>query len=248
MNTPDPPLIQITDVSKIYQLDEVEVRALDGISLTMERGEYSALIGPSGSGKSTLMNTLGCLDRPTSGSYLLRGEEVVSMTRDQRARIRNAQIGFVFQNFNLLARTSALENVELPLLYGPSLSSKHRRDKAKELLSLVGLSDRLDHHPGQLSGGQQQRVAIARALATDPSILMGDEPTGNLDSRTSREVIELFRKLNEQRKLTVILVTHDLDVARNARRNIVLRDGKIIADTDDHEAAALALKQSQQLV
>jgi putative ABC transport system ATP-binding protein len=246
MSTLECSLIKITDVSKIYQLDEVEVRALDGISLSMEQGEYSALIGPSGSGKSTLMNTLGCLDRPTSGSYLLSGKEVVSMTRDERAQIRNAHIGFVFQNFNLLARTSALENVELPLLYGPAMHARQRRERAKELLALVGLSDRLDHHPGQLSGGQQQRVAIARALATEPSILMGDEPTGNLDSRTSREVIELFRKLNEQRKLTVILVTHDLAVARNARRNIVLRDGKIISDTLDHDEAALALKQSQE--
>ena len=169
------------------------------------------------------------------------------MTRDERARIRNAQIGFVFQNFNLLARTSALENVELPLLYGPSIPARQRRDRAKELLALVGLADRLDHHPGQLSGGQQQRVAIARALATDPAILMGDEPTGNLDSRTSREVIDLFRKLNEQQNLTVILVTHDLAVARNARRNIVLHDGKIISDTLDHERAATALKQSQEL-
>jgi putative ABC transport system ATP-binding protein len=242
------PLIQIKDVSKIYQLEEVEVRALDGISLNMERGEYSALIGPSGSGKSTLMNTLGCLDRPTNGSYLLDGQEVVTMSREERARIRNAHIGFVFQNFNLLARTSALENVELPLLYGPTMPARQRHDRAKEMLALVGLSDRLDHHPGQLSGGQQQRVAIARALSTEPSILMGDEPTGNLDSRTSREVIDLFRKLNEQRNLTVILVTHDLAVARNARRNIVLRDGKIISDTCDHEQAALALKQSQDLV
>ena len=248
MNTSAVPLIQIKNVSKIYQLDEVEVRALDGIDLDMERGEFSALIGPSGSGKSTLMNTLGCLDRPTMGSYLLSGQEVVNMTRDQRARIRNKHIGFVFQNFNLLARTSALENVELPLMYGAVITAKQRRERAKELLALVGLSDRLDHHPGQLSGGQQQRVAIARALATDPSILMGDEPTGNLDTRTSREVIELFRKLNEERSLTVILVTHDVSVARNARRNIVLRDGKIIADTQDHEAASLALKNSQELV
>ena len=241
-------LIQVKSVSKIYQLDEVEVRALDGIDLNMERGEYSALIGPSGSGKSTLMNILGCLDRPTMGSYLLSGQEVVNMTRDQRARIRNEHIGFVFQNFNLLARTSALENVELPLMYGAAISAKQRRDRAKDMLALVGLSDRLDHHPGQLSGGQQQRVAIARALATDPSILMADEPTGNLDSKTSREVIELFRKLNEERSLTVILVTHDVSVARNTRRNIVLSDGKIIADTFDHESASLALKNSQELV
>jgi len=241
------PLIQIRSVSKIYQLDEVEVRALDGIDLMMNRGEFSALIGPSGSGKSTLMNTLGCLDRPTSGSYLLDGAEVVNMTRDERARIRNKQIGFVFQNFNLLARTSALENVELPMLYGASMTTRQRHDRAESLLSLVGLADRLDHHPGQLSGGQQQRVAIARALATQPSILMGDEPTGNLDSRTSREVIDLFRRLNADQNLTVILVTHDLAVAKNARRNIVLRDGKIIADTSDHAAAEIALKQSQEL-
>lgn len=248
MNRSPDNLIEIKNVSKIYKLDEVEVRALDGIDLFMKRGEYSALIGPSGSGKSTLMNTLGCLDRPTMGSYLLSGQEVVNMTRDERARIRNEHIGFVFQNFNLLARTSALENVELPLMYGVAFTAKQRRDRAKEMLALVGLSDRLDHHPGQLSGGQQQRVAIARALATSPSILMGDEPTGNLDSRTSREVIEMFRKLNEERNLTVILVTHDVSVARHARRNIVLRDGKIIADTTDHDAAALALKNSQEMV
>jgi putative ABC transport system ATP-binding protein len=248
MSAQNTPLIQISNVSKIYQLDEVEVRALDGIDLTMQQGEYSALIGPSGSGKSTLMNTLGCLDRPTSGSYRLSGQEVVHMTRDERAKIRNEHIGFVFQNFNLLARTSALENVELPLLYGAGMPVKQRRERAKEMLSLVGLADRMGHHPGQLSGGQQQRVAIARALATDPSILMGDEPTGNLDSRTSREVIDLFRKLNEQQKLTVILVTHDLSVARNARRNIVLRDGKIISDTFNHDEAATALKQSQEMI
>lgn len=243
----DQPLIELNDVAKVYKLEEVEVRALDGVDLVMQRGEYSALIGPSGSGKSTLMNTLGCLDRPTRGSYKLAGIEVVNMAADVRARIRNKQIGFVFQNFNLLARTSALENVELPMLYGQGLSSRERKDRAKELLSLVGLGDRLDHHPGQLSGGQQQRVAIARALSTQPSILMGDEPTGNLDSRTSREVIELFKQLNETRNLTVILVTHDLGVARNAKRNIVLRDGKIIADTFDHQQAADALKASSEI-
>ncbi len=240
------PLIVLADVAKVYKLEEVEVRALDGVDMVMQRGEYSALIGPSGSGKSTLMNTLGCLDRPTRGSYQLDGIEVVNMSADQRARIRNKQIGFVFQNFNLLARTSALENVELPMLYGQRWTSRERHDRAKELLSLVGLGDRLDHHPGQLSGGQQQRVAIARALATDPSILMGDEPTGNLDSRTSREVIELFKQLNETKRLTVILVTHDLAVAKNAKRNIVLRDGKIIADTFDHDYAAAALKASSE--
>lgn len=240
-------LIELREVSKVYVMGEVEVHALRSVSLDIDRGESVALIGPSGSGKSTLMNTLGCLDRPTSGSYRLAGEEVVTMTRDQRARIRNQQIGFVFQNFNLLARTSAMENVELPLLYGPPLSARERHDRAVEALTLVGLGDRLDHHPGQLSGGQQQRVAIARALATRPSMLMGDEPTGNLDTRTSREIIELFRKLNVDRNLTVILVTHDLAVARTAHRNLVLRDGDIVCDTTDPMAASAALQSAQEL-
>lgn len=239
------PLIELNAVSKVYSMGEVEVHALREISLTMERGEYSALIGPSGSGKSTLMNTLGCLDRPTSGSYRLNDQEVTGMSRDERARIRNREIGFVFQNFNLLARTSAMENVELPLLYGNRLSPRKRRERAAEMLHLVGLSDRHDHHPGQLSGGQQQRVAIARALATEPSMLMGDEPTGNLDTRTSREIIELFRRLNQERNLTVILVTHDLAVARNAKRNIVLRDGSVLIDTTDATQAAEAVQQLQ---
>lgn len=242
------PLIELTDVAKVYTMGEVEVHALRGVSVSIERGEYVALIGPSGSGKSTLMNTLGCLDRPTSGSYLLDGHEVVGMSRDARARIRNQQIGFVFQNFNLLARTSALENVELPLLYGSATKSQRkRRETAVEMLELVGLGDRLDHHPGQLSGGQQQRVAIARALSTSPSILMGDEPTGNLDTKTSREVIALFRKLNEERNLTVILVTHDLAVAKNAHRNIVLRDGEIVCDTTDSDEAAEAVARMQTI-
>jgi ABC-type lipoprotein export system ATPase subunit len=206
-----------------------------------------ALIGPSGSGKSTLMNTLGCLDRPSSGRYRLDGEEVVDMSRDQRARIRNRQIGFVFQNFNLLPRTSALENVELPLLYGPRLTARERRRRAIEVLALVGLADRHDHHPGQLSGGQQQRVAIARALASHPNILMGDEPTGNLDSRTSREIIELFAELNAAHGLTVILVTHDLAVARTMHRNLVLRDGAIVCDTTDTATAAAALHDAGEL-
>jgi putative ABC transport system ATP-binding protein len=235
-------LIELQNVAKVYTLGEVEVHALASVTLNIERGEYVALIGPSGSGKSTLMNTLGCLDRPTSGSYLLDGEEVVSMTRDQRARIRNKQIGFVFQNFNLLNRTSALENVELPLLYGERASVRSRRQRAEELLKLVGLGDRMDHHSSQLSGGQQQRVAIARALAANPSILMGDEPTGNLDTKTSREVIDLFARLNKEQNLTVILVTHDLHVASNASRNIVLRDGHVICDTRNHSEAAQAVQ------
>lgn len=230
-------LIELRDVSKTYDLGEVQVYALRSTNLTIERGEYVALLGPSGSGKSTLMNTLGCLDRPSTGSYRLDGIEVATMSRNARAGIRNKHIGFVFQNFNLLARTSALDNVELPLLYGPSMSRSQRKKLAKEMLEMVGLGERLDHHPGQLSGGQQQRVAIARSLVTSPSILMGDEPTGNLDSKTSREVIELFKRLNEERQITVILVTHDLNVARHARRILVLRDGQIVTDTTKFEEA-----------
>ena len=183
------------------------------------------------------MNTLGCLDRPTTGSYLLNGTEVATLSRNGRAKIRNQNIGFVFQNFNLLARTSAVENVELPLMYGASMSGRARRRKATEMLEMVGLGDRLDHHPGQLSGGQQQRVAIARSLVNDPSILMGDEPTGNLDSKTSREVIQLFKQLNEEKQITVILVTHDLNVARHARRILVLKDGAIVTDTQSFDEA-----------
>lgn len=235
-------LIEIRDACKIYDLGEVKVEALKNANLTVEQGEYLALIGPSGSGKSTLMNTLGCLDRPTTGSYKLAGEEVATMSRDERARIRNQRIGFVFQNFNLLARTSALENVELPLLYTKGVSAAERHRRAKEKLNLVGLGDRLDHHPSQLSGGQQQRVAIARALVNEPAILMGDEPTGNLDSKTSREVIALFRDLNERAGITVILVTHDQNVAKNAKRTIVLRDGQIVCDTTDFAQAAQALQ------
>ena len=199
------------------------------------------MVGPSGSGKSTLMNTLGCLDRPTGGSYLLDGEEIVSMSRDERARIRNRQIGFVFQNFNLLNRTSALENVEVPLLYAKHISARERHERAAAQLQRVGLGDRLHHHTSQLSGGQQQRVAIARALVNDPSILLADEPTGNLDTRTSSEVIALFRQLNSEQGITVVLVTHDQDVAQNAHRTIVLRDGQVIADTTDFSQALQSL-------
>lgn len=236
------PVIEIRDVSKVYDLGEVQVEALKNANLLVESGEFLALIGPSGSGKSTLMNTLGCLDRPTSGSYKLAGEEVADMTAAQRARIRNQRIGFVFQNFNLLARTSALENVELPLLYSAGISSSERHKRATQKLELVGLGNRLDHHPSQLSGGQQQRVAIARALVNEPAILMGDEPTGNLDSKTSREIIALFRDLNEKSGITVILVTHDLNVAKNAKRIVVLRDGGIVSDTRDFAEAAKVLQ------
>lgn len=235
-------LIEIRDVCKVYNLGEVQVHALKDAQLTIEQGEYVALIGPSGSGKSTLMNTLGCLDRPTSGSYKLAGEEIATMSNDDRARIRNQRIGFVFQNFNLLNRTSALENVELPLLYARGFSAAERHRRAIEKLSLVGLASRLDHHPSQLSGGQQQRVAIARALVNEPAILMGDEPTGNLDSKTSREVITLFRELNETAGITVILVTHDANVAKNAKRVVVLRDGGIVCDTTDFRQALQVLQ------
>jgi ABC-type lipoprotein export system ATPase subunit len=240
-------LIELRDVGKIYSLGEVEVVALRHASLNIEEGEYVALIGPSGSGKSTLMNTLGCLDRPTSGSYRLAGEEVTNMSRDERARIRNRRIGFVFQNFNLLPRTSAVENVEVPLLYSHRMTARERRQRAAEALERVGLADRMDHHPSQLSGGQQQRVAIARALVNRPSILLADEPTGNLDSKTSRDIIQLFRQLNEESRLTLILVTHDQDVARNARRTIVLRDGEIVEDTRDFARALQSLHSAEPL-
>ena len=234
-------LIQLDKVCKTYDLGEVQVHALLETTLNIDKGEYVALLGPSGSGKSTLMNTLGCLDRPTSGSYLLDGTEVATMSRNARATIRNEHIGFVFQNFNLLNRTSAEENVELPLLYGSGMGRGARRNRAREMLEMVGLGDRLDHHPGQLSGGQQQRVAIARSLVNEPSILMGDEPTGNLDSQTSREVIELFKHLNEENGITVILVTHDLGVAKHAKRILVLRDGKIETDTTSFDEAFQSL-------
>ncbi len=239
-------LIQLRDISKTYAVGEVEVQALRGVSLGIDRGEYVALMGASGSGKTTLMNTLGCLDRPTTGSYLLDGEEVVEMSGDQRAQLRNRKIGFVFQNFNLLSRTTALENVELPLLYCGRFGGRQRRDRARRLLKKVGLESRLDHHPSQLSGGQQQRVAIARALANEPPILLADEPTGNIDSRTSREVMDLFRQLNEDDGITIILVTHDQDVARHACRTVVLRDGRVVCDSTDFATATTALHASDE--
>ena len=238
-------LIEINNLNKTYDLGDVKVEALKSASLIIERGEYVCLIGPSGSGKSTLMNTLGCLDRPTSGSYLLSNEEISNKSLDQRARVRNQQIGFVFQSFNLLSRTSALENVEVPLLYSRRHTRIERRNRAAAMLELVGLGDRLHHHPSQLSGGQQQRVAIARALINEPSILLADEPTGNLDSQTSREVVELFRSLNEKNKITIIIVTHNENIARNAHRQIVLHDGCIIADTTDVNQALQALHLAQ---
>jgi putative ABC transport system ATP-binding protein len=234
-------LIELRDLSKTYDLGEVKVRALRGVSLDIAEGEFVALIGPSGSGKSTLMNTLGCLDRPTAGSYRLAGEEVAGMSADQLAQVRNRRIGFIFQNFNLLSRTTALENVEVPLLYNRGCPRRERKRLATEILRRVGLGDRFGHNPNQLSGGQQQRVAIARALINRPPILLCDEPTGNLDTRTSREIMALFRDLNEREGLTVILVTHDLEVARRARRALALVDGEVVVDTTDFDLAAEAL-------
>ncbi len=236
-------LIELRNLSKTYDLGEVKVHALVGVSLDIAEGEFVALIGPSGSGKSTLMNTLGCLDRPTTGSYQLAGEEVAGLNPDQLAQVRNRRIGFIFQNFNLLARTTALENVEAPLLYNNSCPRGERKKRATAMLTRVGLGDRLDHRPNQLSGGQQQRVAIARALINRPPILLCDEPTGNLDTRTSREIMAFFRELNETEGLTVILVTHDLEVAKRARRALVLIDGEVVADTTDFDYAAKMLHQ-----
>jgi ABC-type lipoprotein export system ATPase subunit len=236
-------LIEIRNLCKIYDLGEVKVTALNRVSLDIREAEFVALTGPSGSGKSTLMNMLGCLDRPTDGSYRLAGEEVAGMNADQLAQIRNQRIGFIFQNFNLLARTTALENVEVPLLYNPKCPRRERQKRAITMLERVGLGNRLDHRPNQLSGGQQQRVAIARALVNQPPILLCDEPTGNLDTRTSREIMALFRRLNEEEGLTVILVTHDLEVARQAKRALVLIDGKVVVDTTDFEEAAELLQR-----
>jgi ABC-type lipoprotein export system ATPase subunit len=240
-------LIELRNLSKTYDLGEVKVLALKQVSLDIDNGEFVALIGPSGSGKSTLMNTVGCLDRPTDGSYRLAGEEVSGLKPDQLAQVRNRRIGFIFQSFNLLSRTTALENVEVPLLYNPACPRRERQRRAIELLRRVGLADRLDHQPNQLSGGQQQRVAIARALVNQPAILLCDEPTGNLDTRTSREIMELFRELNARDGLTVILVTHDLEIARRvARRALVLIDGEVVADTTDFSLAAETLHRRTQ--
>jgi putative ABC transport system ATP-binding protein len=221
-------LIQIDHLTKVYQLGEVDVHALRGVSVHVSKGEFVAIMGASGSGKSTFMNILGCLDKPTKGTYVLEGIDVGKLSRDELAAIRNTKIGFVFQGFNLLSRTSAIENVELPMFYR-SISNKLRKAKAIEALEKVGLGDRSHHYPNQLSGGQQQRVAIARALVNDPSIILADEPTGNLDSRTSVEVMGIFQELNSH-GITIILVTHEPDIASFAKRQIVFRDGKIRSD------------------
>ncbi|MEI7437848.1 MAG: ABC transporter ATP-binding protein [bacterium] len=220
-------VIDIQHIHKVYSVGEMNVTALDDVSLGVERGDFVAIMGASGSGKSTLLNILGCLDHPTSGSYRLDETEVSGMTQDQLAHVRNHKLGFIFQNFNLLSRTSALENVELPLLYGAPLSHAARRRKALEMLDRMDLGSRVHHFPGQLSGGQQQRVAIARALVNGPALILADEPTGNLDSRSSNEIMKLFQEVNAQ-GLTIIMVTHETDVARYARRTLQMRDGRFL--------------------
>lgn len=233
------PLIELKDIRKTYFLGEINVPVLKGISLTIEQGEYVALMGASGSGKSTLMNILGCLDRQTSGDYFLEGEEVGRASGDRRAMIRNRKIGFVFQSFNLLPRTSALENVIMPLSYTASdLTRKQCRQRGIEMLERVGLSDRIYHYPSQLSGGQQQRVAIARALVNHPPVLFADEPTGNLDSRTSEEVMEMFSDLNKE-GITVILVTHSVEIAGFAKRSIHIQDGLVVNGEYDRKGGTL---------
>jgi putative ABC transport system ATP-binding protein len=224
-------VIAVKNLIKTYIVGEVEVRALRGVNLEVQRGEFLAVTGPSGSGKSTFMHIVGCLDRPTSGQYFLDGQDVSRMSKDALAAVRNKKIGFVFQGFNLLSRTSALDNVELPLLYGGSgLKAAERHKRAMEVLTAVGLGNRADHHPNQLSGGQQQRVAIARALINNPSILLADEPTGNLDTRTSIEVMDIFQRLNRERGITVLLITHEHDIAEYGTRIVSFRDGLVVSD------------------
>src|SRR6184192_100590 len=226
-----PTVISVKNLIKTYVVGEVEVRALRGVNLDVQRGEFLAVTGPSGSGKSTFMHIVGCLDRPTSGQYMLDGQDVSRMSKDALAAVRNRKIGFVFQGFNLLSRTSALDNVELPLLYGGNgMKTAERHKRATEMLKAVGLEDRADHHPNQLSGGQQQRVAIARSLINNPSILLADEPTGNLDTRTSVEVMDIFQRLNRERGITVMLITHEQDIAEYGTRTVAFRDGVVVSD------------------
>jgi putative ABC transport system ATP-binding protein len=225
------PIIQLETVNKIYQSGDVKVHAVRDVSLEVQRGEFVAIMGASGSGKSTMMNIIGCLDRPSGGRYRLDGIDVSDLSRDELAEIRNEKIGFVFQGFNLLSRTSALENIELPMLYArPPIPAREQHERAMRALEMVGLADRADHHPNQLSGGQQQRVAIARALAREPALLLADEPTGNLDTRTSIEIMGVFQRLNEQ-GITLVMVTHELDIASYTKRVVVMRDGRIVNDS-----------------
>ena len=238
------PLISVRGITKVYQVGDVSVHALRGISIDIERGEFVSVVGPSGSGKSTVMHILGCLDRPTAGRYLLDGRDVSQLSDDELSAIRNEQIGFVFQGFNLLARTSAVENVELPLLYTQRgrRGAADRRRRAMEALRAVGLEDRAEHHPNQLSGGQQQRVAIARALLNEPAILLADEPTGNLDSRTSVEVLEIFQRLKEERGITMILITHEQQLADYGTRIIRFKDGRIVSDSPNQSRRTAAVE------
>ena len=226
-----PPIVRVEELRKSYVVGDVTVHALRGVDLVIPRGAFIAVVGASGSGKSTFMNLLGLLDQPSSGHYWLAGEDVAGFDRDRRAMLRNRTMGFVFQSFNLLVRTSALENVELPLHYnGKAMKAADRHRKAREMLEAVGLGQRIDHTPGQLSGGQQQRVAIARALVSDPEVLLADEPTGNLDSRTSLEIMEILQRLNRERSITVVLVTHEADIAEYAGRIVGFRDGRVVRD------------------
>jgi putative ABC transport system ATP-binding protein len=225
------PIISLRNLTKTYQMGDNTVNALRSVSLDVEQGEFVTIIGPSGSGKSTMMHILGCLDRPTSGQFLLNGRDVSALPRDELAGLRNKQIGFVFQGFNLLPRTTALENVEVPLLYNrPAVPTAERHKRAMAALTAMGLGQRAHHHPSQLSGGQQQRVAIARALVNEPSLILADEPTGNLDTKTSIEVMALLQELREKRTITVVLITHDMDVARYGTRIVSIRDGQIVSD------------------
>jgi len=246
-------VIKLTDLHKIYHTGEVDVHAVQGVSLEILPGEFVAIMGSSGSGKSTLMNMIGCLDRPTRGNYWLDGTDVSTLDRNALADIRNQKIGFVFQGFNLLSRTSALENVEMPMLYNHRrIQSREQVERATRALEIVGLAKRADHHPNQLSGGQQQRVAIARALVNQPSLLLADEPTGNLDSQTSIEIMGVFQKLNDQ-GITIVMVTHELDIARYCKRMVILRDGKIVTDETVRDRLVATnelqqLRQAQQAV
>jgi putative ABC transport system ATP-binding protein len=245
------PIIQLRDLAKTYHTGEVEVKAVRGVSLAIPRGAFVAVMGASGSGKSTLMNIVGCLDQPTEGNYWLDGVSVAELNRKQLAVLRNAKLGFVFQSFNLLARTSALENVELPMFYSKSLVSlRSRRKRAVQALEKVGLADRLHHHPSQLSGGQQQRIAIARALVNQPELVLADEPTGNLDTRTSIEIMGIFQELNRS-GITIVMVTHELDIAAYCKRFVVMRDGRVMSDTEnenprDANEARAQLDQAEQ--
>jgi len=221
------PFILLENITKTYRLGEVDILALRGVSLAINEGDFIAIMGASGSGKTTLMNIIGCLDRPTGGKYYMEGTDISTLNRDERAKIRNKKIGFVFQNFNLLSRTSALENVELPLFYGSSLTTKERHKRAKGILEQMGLGDRAKHYSSQLSGGQQQRVAIARALVNQPKFLLADEPTGNLDSKSSVEIMEIVRKLNSQ-GITIVMITHEPDIAKFAKKKVQMKDGLLV--------------------